>query len=282
MPDACISEADFRAFRELFYRKTGIWFEDSKRYFVDRRLSDRILASGNGGFRHYYQRLRYSEGGAEWQALINAMTVNETYFFREAHQFECLVNSMLEETVKHKSRNTPVRIWCIPSSSGEEPYSVAIYLLEHWGGLAEFDVEIVASDIDTEAIERARNGVYSPRSVQYLPKEYLYRYFTALPSGEYRLSEGVRSAVTFSQVNLMDPSQTSPFSDIDIVFCRNLLIYFDDISRRRAAEAIYETLAPGGFICLGHSESMSRISSLFTLRRFPDAIVYQKPFRGAA
>jgi chemotaxis protein methyltransferase CheR len=278
MPDVRITEADFRAFRELFYRKTGIWFEDSKRYFVDRRLSERILASGNGSFLHYYQRLRYMEGGAEWQALINAMTVNETYFFREVHQFECLVNSMLEETVKRKGRNKPIRIWCIPCSSGEEPYSVALYLLERWERLDEFDVEILASDIDSEALERARDGIYSSRSVQNLPKEYLRKYFTALSGGEYLLCDEVRSAVSFSQVNLMDPLQTAPFSDIDIVFCRNLLIYFDDVSRRRAAETLYEALAPGGFICLGHSESMSRISSLFTLRRFPDAIVYQKPF----
>ena len=282
MQEVGISDVDFRMFRELFYRKTGIWFEETKRYFVDRRLSERILASGNGGFRQYYQKLRSSDNASEWQALINAMTVNETYFFREVHQFECLVNSMLEEIAEQKTRGGRIRIWCIPSSSGEEPYSVALYLLERWRRISEFDVEILASDIDTDALERAREGVYSARSVQYVPREYLLKYFLPLPGGEYQLCEDVRSAVAFSQINLMDPRDTSAFTDIDVVFCRNLLIYFDDISRRRAAETLYDALAPGGFVCLGHSESMSRISSLFTLRRFPDAIVYQKPFRRSA
>jgi len=277
-----ISEVDFKMFRELFYRRTGIWFEDTKRYFVDRGLAERIQASGNGGFRQYYQRLRYSDNSAEWQALINALTVNETYFFREVHQFECLVNSMLEEIVHHKKPGEVIRIWSIPSSSGEEPCSVALYLLEKWPRISEFDIEILASDIDTEALERARAGIYSARSVQYLPPGYLFKYFTLLPGGEYQLSDEIRSAVAFSRINLMDPQETGIFQNIDVVFCRNLLIYFDDISRRRAAEVLYDALAPGGFICLGHSESMSRISSLFTLRRFPDAIVYQKPFRRAA
>jgi len=281
MPEPCISDVDFTMFRELFYRKTGIWFEDGKRYFVDRRLSERILASGKGSFRQYYQKLRWSDNGAEWQALINALTVNETYFFREVHQFECLVNSMLEEIAQHKTPGGVIRIWSIPSSSGEEPYSLAIYLLEKWRKLSEFDVEILASDIDTEALERARAGVYSARSVQYLPKEYLLKYFTPLPGDQYQLNEEIRGTVAFSRINLVDPQDTGMFQNIDVVFCRNLLIYFDDISRRRAAETLYDALAPGGFICLGHSESMSRISSLFTLRRFPEAIVYQKPIRRA-
>jgi chemotaxis protein methyltransferase CheR len=275
-----INEDEYRAFRELFYRRTGIWFEDSKRYFVDRRLADRIEATGSESFRQYYLRLRFSEDGPEWQALINAMTVNETYFFREAHQFDCLVNSMLSEIAVSKPEGGRIRIWSVPSSSGEEPYSIAIYLLERWRHLERYEVEILASDIDTGILEQARRGVYSQRSVQHLPNDYLRKYFHPLSNGDYQICEDLRQSVQFSQVNLMDSGATRRFRNVDVIFCRNLLIYFDDASRRRAAEVFYDALNHGGFICLGHSESMSRISSLFTVRRFPDAIVYQKPVRG--
>jgi len=129
-------------------------------------------------------------------------------------------------------------------------------------------------------LDAAQRGIYSPRSVANLPKPYLAKYFKPLPDGDFKLSRDVVDAVEFSRINLNDPAETRRFRDIDLIFCRNLLIYFDDISRRVAAEAMYDALRPGGFICLGHSESMSRISSLFDVRRFPDAMVYQKPMEG--
>ncbi len=275
-----INEDEYRAFRELFYRRTGIWFEDSKRYFVDKRLADRIQATRSESFRQYYLSLRFSEDGPEWPALVNAMTVNETYFFREANQFDCLVNSMLNEVSAGKPDGGRIRIWSIPSSSGEEAYSIAIYLLERWPLLHRYEVEILASDIDTQILELARRGVCSERSVQHLPETYLRKYFHRLSNGDYQICEDLLQSVEFSQVNLMDPAGTRRFRNMDVIFCRNLLIYFDDASRRTAAEVFYDAMATGGFICLGHSESMSRISSLFTVRRFPDAIVYQKPARG--
>jgi len=280
MLDLEINEDEFCVFRELFYRRTGIWFEDSKRYFVDRRLADRIQATGSENFRQYYLKLRFSENTPEWQALTNAMTVNETYFFRETHQFDCLVNSMLNEVAANKPDGGRIRIWSIPSSSGEEPYSIAINLLENWPALERYEVEVLASDIDTRILEQAQRGVYSPRSVQHVPEVYLQKYFHRLANGDYQICEDLRGSVEFSQVNLMDPAATRCFRNVDVIFCRNLLIYFDDASRRKAAEVFYDALTHGGFVCLGHSESMSRISSLFTVRRFPDAIVYQKPTRG--
>lgn len=280
MLDVEINEDEYCAFRELFYRRTGIWFEDSKRYFVDRRLAERIRATDSENFRRYYLRLRFSENDPEWQTLTNAMTVNETYFFREMHQLDCLVNFMLNEIAAGKTEGGRIRIWSVPSSSGEEPYSVAIYLLERWPDLERYTVEILASDIDTQILEQARRGVYSQRSVQHLPQSCLRKYFRPLPNGEYQICDDLREAVAFSPVNLMDPAVTRQFRNVDVIFCRNLLIYFDDASRRTAAEVFYDALNPGGFVCLGHSESMSRISSLFTVRRFPDAIVYQKPPKG--
>jgi len=272
-----ISESDFEKFAEFFHRKTGMHFEPNKRYFVDKRLVERIQATGAADFRAWFVALRFEADGAELQQLVNVMTVNETYFFRESYQFDCMVNHMLGEVAARKRPGGRIRIWSIPSSTGEEPYSIAIYLLERWPKIEQYEVEILSSDIDTHVLQMAQRGIYSPRSVAQLPKPYLKKYFSPHGEGEWRISRELVESVEFSRVNLTDPADTRRFRDIDIVFCRNLLIYFDDLSRRVAAEAMFDAMAPGGFICLGHSESMSRMSSLFTLRRFPDALVYQRP-----
>jgi len=277
LAEITISDEDFQKFREFFYRKTGILFEDSKRYFVDKRLVERIKATGHSNFRSYFTFMRFQASGEELQALTNAMTVNETYFFREEYQFKCLVNSMLPEIVQRKRPGQTIRIWSIPSSSGEEPYSIALYLTEYWPDIAHWDVELISSDIDTNILKKAREGRYSARSVQHLPAKLLQKHFRRLPDGDYQISDDFRQAVEFTRVNLNDPADTRPYRGFDVIFCRNLLIYFDDLSRRQAAEVFFDALNPGGFICLGHSESMSRITSVFKVRKFPDAIVYQKP-----
>jgi chemotaxis protein methyltransferase CheR len=187
---------------------------------------------------------------------------------------------MLPELLTRHDRHRPLRIWVIPSSSGEEPYSIALTLLTAWPQLAEWDVEILASDIDTRILDAAGTAVYSDRSVAQVPAAILRRYFERNANG-WQLADEVRDAVTFTRVNLTDPRDVGRFRDIDVVFCRNLLIYFDDLSRRTAAELLFEAMTPGGFICLGHSESMSRISPLFKVRAFPDALVYQKPLEAA-
>lgn len=276
MSESNITSQDFEKFREFFYRKTGIQFEVSKRYFVDKRLIERIEATKSGSFRNYFTTLRFQASGEELQHLTNLMTVNETYFFREEYQFQCLVNSILPDIIQHKKDKKPLRIWVIPSSSGEEPYSIAIYLLEYWAGLNNWDVEIISSDIDTNIIEQARRGFYSPRSVQHLPANILRKYFTARSDG-FQISDDLKQVVEFTRVNLSDRMDTRAYHDFDVIFCRNLLIYFDDVSRKAAAETFYDAMKPGGFICLGHSESMSRFSSLYKVRKFPQAIVYQKP-----
>ena len=271
-----ISDEDFLKFREFFYRKTGILFDQSKRYFVDKRLIERIEITQSENFRAYFTMVRFEASGHELQNLVNVMTVNETYFFREEYQFQCLVNSLMNEIVAHKKDKSPIRIWSVPSSSGEEPYSIAIYLLERWAGIQDWDVEIMSSDIDTQVIEQAKRGHYSARSVQHLPEEILQKYFRHENDG-YQICDDLKDAIEFSRVNIMESSQVRSFRNIDVIFCRNLLIYFDETSRRQAAEVFYDAMKIGGFICLGHSESMSRISSLFRVRKFPEAIVYQKP-----
>ena len=276
MTSITISEEDFSKFKEFFYRKTGMQFENSKRYFVDKRLIERIEATNSGSFRSYFVMLRFETTGEELQKLVNLMTVNETYFFREEYQFKCLVDSILPEIVRKKTDDSPIRIWSVPSSSGEEAYSIAIYLLEHWSGIDRWDVEIISSDIDTEIISQAKKGHYSPRYVQNLPDKILHKYFTYKNEG-YQICRDLQQAVEFTRVNIMEPLEVRSYRNMDVIFCRNLLIYFDDVSRRYAAEMFFDAMKAGGFVCLGHSESMSRISSLFRVCKFPEAIVYQKP-----
>ena len=277
MAEITISEKDFQMFHEFFYKKTGIKFEKTKRYFVDKRLIDRIRARGFADFRSYFNFMRFQANGEEMQQLINVMTVNETYFFREEHQLKCLVFSLLPEIVGKKKIGSVVRIWSIPSSSGEEPYSIALYLLEYWPLIHSWDVEIVGSDIDTEMLKKAREGIYSPRSVQHVPPGLLKKYFKKVQDGCYQITEELRQSIEFTHVNLSDSADTKQYRNFDIIFSRNLLIYFDDLSRRQAADVFYDALNPGGYILLGHSESMSRISPIFKACKFPEAIVYQKP-----
>ena len=166
--------------------------------------------------------------------------------------------------------------WALPSSSGEEAYTIAMCLIERWPGIKDHDVEIISSDIDTDILAQARAGLYSARSTNQVPEAYLRKYFKSTAGG-FQIDDELRGAVEFTRVNLQDPSDVRPYRNFDVIFCRNLLIYFDDVSRKQAAETFYDALRPGGFILLGHSESMSRISSLFQLRKFEDAIVYQRP-----
>lgn len=277
MSEIIIAPEEFEKFREYFYKKTGILFEASKRCFVDKRLIERIVATGSENFRSYFTMLRFQASSAELQVMTNIMTVNETYFFRESHQFDCLVNSLLDEIVAQRRTDRPIRIWSLPCSSGEEPYSIVISLLEKWKKLDQYDVEIFASDIDTDILKAAKRGVFSNRSVQHVSPSLLTKYFTKTPEGHWKIGSSVIESVGFSRVNLNDPVDCQAFTNIDVVFCRNLLIYYDDLSRRSAAEMFFRSLNPGGFICLGHSESMSRISDLYKVRKFRDAIVYQKP-----
>jgi chemotaxis protein methyltransferase CheR len=276
-PAPTFSDGDFLKFREFFYRKTGIMFADNKRYFVDKRIQDRMLSCGSKCFADYFDKVCFEISGAELQALVNAMTVNETYFYREEYQLRCLVDSILPEVVRTLEPGEPVKIWSMPCSTGEEPYSIALHLLEHWARVDEFDIEITASDIDTEAIRKAKLGIYGERALQYVTEREVDKYMLRLEQGKFQVVEELRDSIKFCQVNLLEATANRALRGFHVIFCRNLLIYFDDLSRREAAEALFTMMAPGGFICLGHSESMSRISSLFSLRKFPQAIVYQRP-----
>jgi chemotaxis protein methyltransferase CheR len=271
-----ISPEQVQRFCEFLYRRTGMSFTESKRYFIDRRLEDRIAATGSSSFQEYFSLLR-TDADQEIEHLINSFTVNETYFYREDHQLRCMTASLLDAIVRQKKPGATLRIWSIPCSTGEEPYSIALWLMENWPQVDSYNIEIVGSDIDTRALKAATEGVYGDRALMRLSRDIISRYFSPVAGGYYQIDEGLRNSIEFTPANLIDPQDMKHYRDFDLIFCRNVLIYFDDASRRLAAENLYDCLQPGGYICLGHSESMSRISPLFRVSRFPDAIVYQKP-----
>lgn len=270
-----MTEDEFRRLSEFIYRRTGMVFAESKLYYVQRRIDERMAATQSESFGSYFARLR-SDVGAEVEHFINACTVNETYFYREEHQLQCLTANLLAERTKDM-RGDAIRIWSVPCSTGEEPYSIAIWLLENWPEADTYNIEIVGSDIDTNVLESAKAGVFSKRTLMWLSSSLVEKYFEKLDNEQWRILDDLRGSVQFSKVNLVESEETRAFGQFDVIFCRNVLIYFDDASRRAAAENLYENLAPGGFICLGHTESMSRISPLFDVRRYADAIVYQRP-----
>ena len=273
---ATLTEDEFRRLCEFLYRRTGMIFTEAKRYYVERRAVDRMVATGADSFESYFGRLRGDAKG-EIEHFVNAFTVNETYFYREEHQLACLTSDLLATRLQVKPRGAQIRIWSVPCSTGEEPYSIAIWLLENWPLVDQHDIEIIGSDIDTNAVAAARAGTYGKRAFMRLPPNLLEKYFRSEHDDSWKIIDDLRHSVQFTAANIVDRAETKPHGQFDVIFCRNVLIYFDDTSRRIAAENLYENLLPGGFICLGHTESMSRISPLFEVARFADAIVYQRP-----
>jgi chemotaxis protein methyltransferase CheR len=269
---------DLERFVDFLYRRTGMLFGESKRYYIDRRVGERQAATGLRNFGDYFAMLRTEAG--ELELLINAFTVNETYFYREEHQLRCMSGQLLPLLVKDKLPGDKVRIWSVPCSTGEEPFSIAIWLLENWPLVDAYNIEIVGSDIDTRALAGARVGEYGERALSRMPPEVIDRYFEPSRNGTRRIILDLEESVSFTPVNLMDPESMADHGQFDLIFCRNVLIYFDDASRLAASRNLRACLRPGGFICLGHSESMVRISDRFETCRFEDAIVYRRPVSG--
>jgi chemotaxis protein methyltransferase CheR len=272
--DRNLSADDLRRFCEFLYAKTGILYGENKRFYIERRLAERMKQTATRSFSAYFAVLR--SDATEIEQLINAFTVNETYFYREELQFRCLSRSLLPEIVTKRKPGDLVRIWSVPCSTGEEPYSIAIWLLENWPLVDAYHIEIVGSDIDTRVLSEAATGQYGERALSRLPRELVGRYFEPERSGQRNIIQDLRESVKFTQVNLMNAAAVAKEGPFDVIFCRNVLIYFDDAARLSASHNLFEALNVGGFICLGHSESMARISDRYQVRRFEDAVVYQR------
>jgi len=276
MTTELVTAEQFRQLCDYLYRETGIMFSEQKRYFVERRIAERMAATQTQNFAAYFAHL-HDPAQAELAPFINAFTVNETYFYREDYQLRCLTRDLLKSCTAGKPPGGAIRIWSLPCATGEEPYSLAMWLLENWPQVDDYEIEIIGSDIDTTVLQAASAAIYGKRALMRLSDDLIAKYFEPLEGERWRIIEDLRGSVQFAPVNAMEPAEIRKFGRFDVIFCRNMLIYFDDSSRRVAAENLFEALLPGGYLCLGHAESMSRISGLFEICRFDDAIVYRRP-----
>lgn len=273
-PGPTLNAGQMELVAALLYRWTGMVFGEKKRYFIERRIGQRMAKTSQGEPDEY---LKFAEANpAEREALINAFTINETYFYREDHQLAALSRQILPEIIRSKQPGDLVRIWSMPCSTGEEPYSIAIWLLESWPLVDAYNIEIVGSDVDTAALRLACEGRYAARSLGRLPADVIERYFEPEEGHRRKIIDDLRESVKFVPANLMDRASLARMGRFDVILCRNLLIYFDDEARLVATDNIHQSLEDGGFVCLGHSESMARISDRFDLVRLEDAIVYRK------
>ncbi len=271
-----IPDEIFVQLRDFIYEKTGIYVPDSKKYFLENRLS-RILKERNlQNFEDYLYFLKYSANKHDLSRLFDSVTTKETFFFREPQQFEVFIDILLPEIIKENFQKgrKDIKIWSAACSTGEEPYTIAMLLLEK-SEAALFKKEIYASDISESALISARRGMYSAYSVRNIPQQYLVKYFKD-SEGVYVLSDTVKSMVKFMNINLVDEKDVRQLKGIDIVFCRNVLIYFDDKAKKKAVSLIYDVLKPDGYLFIGTSESLHNITRAFRPIVINKVVVYQK------
>ncbi len=271
--------SDFIKFRNFIFDKTGLFFEEKKIYFVKKRIAKRMEELGIESPIEYLKYLKFlDKNGEELEKFVNLLTTNETYFFREFEQLQAFAEHCLPEIEekKKKTGDTTLRILSAGCSTGEEPYTLSIIAMEMLDNYREWNIDIIGIDIDTNALEKAKQGIYSNRSVKDVPREYYEKYFET--NGEnHKVKYIVKKNVSFFRVNLTDRETLLRLGNFDFIFCRNVLIYFNDASRKMVVNTFYELLNPGGYIFLGHSESISRISSAFSIKKKGGMIVYQKP-----
>lgn len=274
-----LTQNDFEKICQFVYRKTGIYVEDRKFLILGKKIEKKIENLGYNNFREFFHAIRFARTNELIQELINVFTVNETYFYRENYQFEVLVNKVLYELDSTKKKEEPFRILCAPSSTGEEPYSIALHLLAEGIMINKRDIEIIGIDVDSEVIRKAQRGLYSKRSIQMIPQKLLREFFTKIDEENYQIADFLRDAVDFRLVNVMDKTDMKSLGKFDIVFSRNMLIYFDDASKREASVNFYEVLLSKGYLFLGHADNINRASGLFSTVKYGDTLVYRKGLR---
>lgn len=268
----------FIKIRNLIYERTGINYEENKIYYVKKRVQQRMEICGMSKVNEYIRYLKlFDRNGKEFQELVNLLTVNETYFFREFPQLQIFAEECLREVTEKKlaAGDHTLRLFSAGCSTGAEAYTLAIILKEMLDNFKNWEIMIKAVDIDENVLVAARKAVYDSRAVKDVPELYLKTYFTPLEMDRYMVKPEIQEMVVFEHLNLMDRRALRYETDYDFIFCRNVLIYFDDLSRKQVVDRFYTMLNQGGFIFLGHAESMSRISTAFKIRRMNGYIVYQ-------
>jgi chemotaxis protein methyltransferase CheR len=263
---------------QQIYQKLGLYFDEKKIYFLKARVAKRMVALGIDNARDYVFMVTYADpDGLEMQALANLVTTNETYMFREYDQLQAFANFCLPEVLSAKQArgDRKLRIWCAGCSSGEEAYTLAMILQEVFPQAQSWDCKIVASDIDQNMLRKVAAARYGQRSVNDVPQEYKQKYLSG-DGEDYVVRRRTAALVEIAHLNLHDRMAMRAMRGFDFVFCRNVLIYFDDLSRKAVVDHFYSALNPGGYIFLGHSESIGRITPAFKLRRFENHLVYVK------
>lgn len=273
---SAIGEDTFRQLRDFIYEKTGIYVPDNKKYFLENRLSRIIKEKNFRSYEDYLYYLKYSSHKQDIARLFDAVTTNETFFFREPQQFEVLTNNLIPQIVKENAQmgRKDIKIWSAACSTGEEPYTIAMILLEK-PELVSMRKEIYASDISESVLMSARRAMYGGYSVRNIPPQYMAKYFKD-SGGIYALSETVKSIVKFMNINLIEEKEVKQIKGMDVVFCRNVLIYFDDKAKKKAVSLIYDALRPKGYLFVGTSESLHNVTRAFRPVVINKVIAYQK------
>ncbi len=278
--DIKMTDEEFLLVRDLVYNYSGLFFADDSRFLLERRLSQRLAHHQLATFHEYYYYLRYDlNREQELSDIMDLLTTNETYFFRESFQLKAFTDEIIPELAAIKSArgDRTLRVWSAGCSTGEEPYTIAMLLLER-PELAGWKIEIIGTDISQRVLHHARKGVYGNSSFRVTEPVYKNRHFHEQDGG-HRIADRIRELVTFSRLNLYDQSRFLFLGKMDIIFCRNVIIYFDQPAKKRVIEQFYSSLNPGGFLLLGHSESLMNITTAFRLRHFKNDMVYEKPLR---
>jgi chemotaxis protein methyltransferase CheR len=274
-----MSDETFRLLRDYIYENSGIYFSDTKKLQLENRLSLRLRANNLSDFDKYYYMLKYDpQAGRELRALFDSVTTNETSFFRSPPQIQAFQEKALPEimTTREKMGQKVMRLWSAGCSTGDEPYTMGIVvkeLLQH--RLPEWDVKIFASDISEKALRSARAATYNEYTLRSVPPEIKNKYFTQNGS-QYKITDEIRMLVELQYLNFNDSKRVRLMRGFDIIFCRNVLIYFDDAAKKSFVAQLYDNLNPGGYLFIGHSESLHNISRAFKLVHFPGALGYKK------
>lgn len=281
-PETTMIEEEFRLIRDLIHSHCGIFFDSDAKFLLEKRLARRLDLHQLPGFKEYYHFLKYSRGREqELSDIMDVLTTNETYFFREEFQLNAFVGEILPDlkAVKEKRGDRTIRIWSAGCSTGEEPYTIAMLIMET-GAFKDWKVEIVGTDISHRVLQHARKGVYGKSSFRTTSPERVNRFFQQ-QDGLYRIKDEVRGLVTISHLNLLDENRMILLGKMDVIFCRNVIIYFDQVAKRMVVESFYRVLREGGYLLLGHAESLLNTTTAFALKHLKSDMVYQKPVAGS-
>ncbi len=274
-----ISDAEFAQFRDFIYEKSGIFVEEKRKYLLEHRFSKRLNELNLKSFSEYLQLLKFdARRTEEMKVLYELITTNETSLFRDTKQLDSFKNVVLAEVLaaQRKAGKFELNIWSAGCSSGEEPYTLSIMLHEALGPeLSRWRVTITANDLSPAMIAKAKAGVYTDYAFKTTPAEIKTRYFKPAAGG-LQVDPKVQKLVNFQLINLNDPLAVKRVPKSQIVFCRNVIIYFDDAMKKRVAQAFYDNLLPNGYLILGHSESLHKITTTFRPKFISGAMAYQR------